>query len=131
MDETEFPKILRVVEEELVTGTRLVKSGSVQVNKHTETELRTVDFDLSKDVIDVRHVPVNRVVDARPPIREEGDTIIVPVVEEEVVKRLVLREEVHLVRSRTSLKAQEEVSLNRDKVEIRRLDAEGREIEKL
>ncbi len=132
MDEPEFPKIIRVVEEDLVTGKRLVKTGSVQVLKHTEPEVKAVDFDLLKEVVNVQRVPIGRVVDERPPIREVGDTIIVPVVEEEVVlsKRLVLREEVHLVRRQTIQKAQEEVTLNRESAEIRRLDAQGRELEK-
>jgi stress response protein YsnF len=47
-------------------------------------------------------VPVGRVVDAVPPIREEDDTTIIPVVEEVLVieRRLVLKEEVHLRRVR-------------------------------
>ena len=42
-------------------------------------------------------------VDAAPPIREEGDTIIIPIVEEIMVveKRLVLREEVRITRTRS------------------------------
>jgi stress response protein YsnF len=44
------------------------------------------------------HFAVNRVVDAPSAIRQEGDTIIVPVLEEIMVveKRLLLKEEIHI-----------------------------------
>ena len=45
---------------------------------------------------------IGRTVTAFPPVREEGDTTIIPVVEEVLVieRRLVLKEEVHLRRVR-------------------------------
>ena len=57
--------------------------------------------------------------------------MIVPVVEEEIVvtKRLVLKEEIHLVKRRTKDRFVKEVELNRERAEVRRLDADGRVID--
>jgi len=95
--------IIPVIEEELVTDTRAVKTGSVRVQKHVETRVREIDLPLLRENVDVKRVPVNRVVDAEPPVRRSGDTVIVPVVEEELIvtKRLVLKEELHIVKHRT------------------------------
>jgi hypothetical protein len=60
---------------------------------------------LYTDVVDVTRVPVNRLVDAHPEVREEGGTIVVPVVEEVIVieKRLMLKEEVRITRRRSEV----------------------------
>ncbi len=63
---------------------------------------------------------IGRLVDAVPPVREEGDATLIPVVEEVVVEgRLALKEEIHLRRVRTtqrhqktSFRASGRVSLN-------------------
>jgi hypothetical protein len=58
------------------------------------------------DDISVERVPVNRLIDSPPRVREEGDTTIVPVVEEVITvqKRLMLKEEVRITRKRTQVR---------------------------
>jgi uncharacterized protein (TIGR02271 family) len=123
--------VIPVIEEELDTGTRAVKTGAVRVDKHVEREIRRVQAPLIHDGVEVRRVPVNRVVAEAPRARRRGSTIIVPVVEEELVvtKRLVLKEEIHLITRRTREQVVKEVELNRERVEVRRLDSQGRVIE--
>lgn len=130
-DEDEEAPVIPVIEEELVTGTRPVRTGSVTVQKHVEKSRKRVEAPLVRDEVEVRHVPVNRVVRAVPEVRQSGDTIIVPVVEEELVitKRLVLKEEIHLVRRRTKERVSRDVELNRERAVVERTDAEGRVIE--
>lgn len=52
--------------------------------------------------VDVQRVAINQVVESVPDTRIEGDTTIIPVVEEILVveKRLVLREEVRITKRR-------------------------------
>jgi uncharacterized protein (TIGR02271 family) len=121
--------VVPVIEEEAeVAGVRPVRTGTVRVSKTVEKEVRKVDATLMRETVDVQHVPVNRVVNESPPIRREGDTVIVPVVEEELVitKRLVLKEEIHLIRRRTKERALSEVELNKERADVQRTDAEGR-----
>jgi hypothetical protein len=82
--------------------------------------------------VEVRSVPVNRFVNEAPAIRTMGDTVIVPVVEEELVitKRLVLKEELHLKKRRTKERIVRQVELERERTEVRRLDANGRIIDR-
>jgi stress response protein YsnF len=78
--------------------------------------------------VEVKRVPVNRVVEQVPTVRRKGAVIIVPVVEEELVvtKRLVLKEEIHLIKRRTRDRFVKDVTLERERAEVQRLDAEGR-----
>jgi len=116
-----------VIEEELVAGTRAVKTGSIRVRKSVERVRKQIDMPVMRDVVKVSRVPVNRRVAAVPAIRQEGDTLIVPVVEEELVvkRRLVLKEEIHIVRRRVDDHASKTVTLGREHATIERLDSEG------
>jgi len=119
-----------VIEEELVVDKRKVPIGSVEVRKHLLERTETVDMPLLKEEVDVRRVPINREIDHIPPTREEGDVIIIPVVEEEIVisKRLVLKEEVHLTRHRSVRRMSKDVIVHREEAEVTRFDSDGRPI---
>jgi stress response protein YsnF len=73
-------------------------------------------------------VIIDREVQGPLPIRREGDTTIIPIVEEVLVlgKRFVLKEEVHVTRSVREEHHIERVTLKRQESEIERVDAEGR-----
>ncbi|MGI8743084.1 MAG: DUF2382 domain-containing protein [Bryobacteraceae bacterium] len=57
---------------------------------------------LFREDCDVERVPVKRMLDQPVEIRQEGDTLIIPLMEEVLVveKRLMLREELHIKRRR-------------------------------
>src|SRR4051812_43904021 len=97
-------RIIPVIEDQLVVDTRAVKTGSVRIQKHVEKRVREIDLPLLRETVDVKRVPVNRVVPEEPPVRKSGDSIIIPVVEEELIvtKRLVLKEELHIVKHRVN-----------------------------
>ena len=75
-------------------------TGRVRVQTRTEARDHLVEADLSEEHVEVTRVPMDRVVDAAPSIRTEGDVTIIPVLEEVAVveMRLVLREELHIRR---------------------------------
>jgi uncharacterized protein (TIGR02271 family) len=131
MEEDRQEVVIPVVEEEIDATTRAVRTGSVRVDKHVEKRLRRVETPLLHENVEIRRVPMNRAVDVAPKTRRMGDTLIIPVVEEELVitKRLVLKEEIHLITHRTKDRSVQEVELNRESAEIRRLDAEGRVVD--
>jgi len=120
-----------VIEEELVTGTRAVKTGSVRVRKEVEQVRKTVELPAVQDVVEVTRKAVNKVVTSRPEIREEGDLVIVPVVQEEIVvrKRLVVKEEIHIRRRHTEEQVTQDVMVGNEVATIERLDAQGKVIE--
>ena len=81
---------------------------------------------MAHDQVIVERVAIGRVVDAMPEVRQEGDVTILPVVEEEVVvmRRLVLKEEVHIRRLRTIEHHVETVTLREQQVDTTRTEVE-------
>ena len=131
MDEERNDIVIPVVEEEVVAGARPVKSGGVRVDKHVDQRIRRVQVPLLHEEVEVRRVPVNKVVKEAPSVRRQGDVVIVPVVEEELIitKRLVLREEIHLITRRTKERFVKDVTIDRERAVVHRLDAEGRVVD--
>jgi uncharacterized protein (TIGR02271 family) len=126
-EENTQERVVPVIEEDLVTGAHAVKTGSVRVRKEVEHLRKNVEMPAMRDVVSVNRVPVNKVVTSVPGVREEGELLIVPVLEEEIVveKRLVLKEEIHIRRRRIEEHVTKVVELDREHATIERLDAEG------
>ncbi len=116
-----------VVEESLVVGKRLVETGKVRLTLHAEEHAEVLDVPLTEVRWHVEHVPVNRVVDAAPEVRVEGDTTIYPVMEERVVVRreLVVREEVRVTRRTATNVERVSETVRREKVVEERLPADS------
>lgn len=96
--------IVPIREEVLVPTTRPVDLGAVRVHTRTETVPVEATVDVARDQVAVERVKVDRTVDAMPEPRYEGETLIVPVIEEVLIteKRLILREEIRITRRRVS-----------------------------
>ena len=120
--------VLHVVEERATVTKRRRSIGSVRVGTVTETVETTAKADLERYRVEVTRVPVGRVIDVAPEARTEGDTTIIPVIEERLVlvKQLVLVEEVrirHVLERETVSKP---VTLRRQRAVVERLDLRGR-----
>lgn len=117
-------KVVPVAEEQVHVGKHLLETGTVRVDVTTEEQDVPVEADLRAEEVEIRRVPVNRVVAAPVPDRREGDTLIITVVEEEVVveKRLRAVEEVHIRRISKTRHLRRMVSRRRQHAEVRRED---------
>jgi uncharacterized protein (TIGR02271 family) len=116
---------LPVIQEQLHVGTRTVETGrGVRVHKQVRSRPHEVDQTLWRDELDVRHVPVDRLVNAPPAARYEGDTFIVPVLEEVLVveKRYRIKEELHITRLRHASQHRQTVPLRDEHVAVERFD---------
>lgn len=113
-----------VVEERLLVNKRTVQTGRVVVNKRVVEEQQAFEQPLSKEEVVVERVAVGRLVDGPVADRQEGDTLVLAVVEEVLVveKRLMLKEEVRITRNSTERVQREAVTLRREEVEINRVD---------
>lgn len=111
-----------VVEEAARLETRRRDLERVTVRAHPTSDQVTLSKALVRERVEVERVPIGREVAAMPDIREEGDTIIVPVVEERLVveKRLFLVEELRLVRRRETEEVAVPVTLRRTEITIER-----------
>ena len=120
--------VIPVIAEELEVGKRKRTTGKVRVEKRTTEHDESVSMPLTRERAEVRRVLIDKPIDAPPPVRREGDTIILPVVEEVAVveKRLILKEELHIRRHRTTEQHEETVTLRNEFADVQRSDAEGR-----
>jgi stress response protein YsnF len=121
-----------IVEERLRVSKRGVETGQVHVALSTEIEQVVARETLKGHRIEVERVPVGRLLaegEAPPRTREEGNTLVIPVVEETavVVKRLVVREEVRLHFLPTEVAFEEEVALRRQRATVERVAPDDRE----
>lgn len=78
-------------------------------------------MDLLHDEHVVQRVSVNELVDAVPSVRYEGDTIIIPVLKEVLVKRILLVEEIRITKHTVHSNEQQEVTLRKEKVQVERV----------
>lgn len=85
-------------EEVLSVGKRTREGSTVRIETRVNEFDRTVAQDLESTGVDIVRVPIGRVVETAPDMRREGDVLILPILEEELVvtKRLVLKEEIHI-----------------------------------
>lgn len=117
-----------VFEEELSVDIRTFDTGrGVRVNKTVTEQPVTVDELLMHEQVDVHRVAIDRVLDsgaALPTARYEGDVLIVPVLEEVLVveKRMKLKEELHITRTRIEASQAQTVVLKKEHVSIQRFD---------
>jgi uncharacterized protein (TIGR02271 family) len=119
--------VIPVLAEELEIGKRQVTTGTVQINKRVHQREELVDLPTTRHEVQVERVPVNRLVDAPPPVRYEGDTMIIPVLVEELVieKRLRLKEEVRVTQVQSEQREQRRVTLREEEVEVNRANETG------
>ena len=108
--------------EEIVVSRFKRESAVVRVATVTRNREQQVDAELTRERIEIERVPLGHVVDAMPPVREEGDVIIMPVVEEILVveRKLVLKEEVRIRRIRSIEQHHETITLREQEAVITR-----------
>jgi uncharacterized protein (TIGR02271 family) len=113
---------LPIIREEVVVTTRQIERGGVRVHKLVNEREETVEQPITRDVVDVERITIGRVLqgDDVPRAHEEGDTLIIPILEEMLVveKRLVLKEEVRITKRRTQEMEQVRVVLREEEVQI-------------
>ena len=121
-DSTENPK-LTLLAEELEVRKEAVETGRLRVSKQTRMREAFVDETLFHEQAVVETVPIGRQIFEMPPIRHEGETTIVPIVEEVLYteRRLVLKEEVRITRRRISEQFQDHVTLRYQEALITRV----------
>jgi len=115
--------VLPVVQEELDIEKHTVESGRIRVNKRVETTESVIDEPLLVQSYDIERTAVNRIVEEAPTPRYDGDTLVLPILEEVLVveKRLILREEVRITPKREQVRDPQTHTLRREHVEVERV----------
>ncbi len=108
-DEVRVPLVEERVQIEKVE----VETDRVRVRTIVDEHSENVEQVLQTGRLDVRHIPLDQEVAEAPAPRQDGDTLIVSIVEERLVKRLFLIEEVHITQSSHAEAVSVPVSLRR------------------
>ena len=128
--ETQEAIRIPVHQEEAWVEKRIVDTGrGVRIHKTVAEHPCRIDERLLRDDVEVSHVPIDRIVplDQAPVTRYEGDTLVVPVLEEVLVveRRLRIKEELHITRTRREEHHAETVLLKSEQVSVERFDEPG------
>lgn len=117
-------RTIPLLEEEIVVEKRRVEAGRVVISTKVEEYQAVVGEALRREDVTVERVPIGRVVEAAPDVRQEGDILIVPVLEEEavIVKRLILKEELHIRKNVRIEQVSAPVTLRRETAVVTRED---------
>jgi stress response protein YsnF len=107
--------------ERLVVGRRVRRTGIVRVSTRVERRTTVVDPPLRRQHVEIRRRRVDRFVDRPPDVRREGDTLIVPIVEEVVTTRLKVVEEIAITLRRSVERRPQRVELRRERAVVERL----------
>jgi len=123
--------VIPVWQEEATVQKIKRESGTVTIHKTVEQRSEVIDQPLEAEEVEIERVPINRVVEGPVPIRYEGDTMIISLLEEVLVveKRLLLREEVHVRKLHRDVHAPQEVLLRKERVEIEHTSSSDRSAE--
>ncbi len=116
-------EIIELAEEQLRVSKREIERGRVVIRTQVEEREELAEAALRQEDVTVERVPIGRMIEAAPPMREEDGVLIVPVLEERLVvmTELVLKEEIRITKkSRTEI-VREPVRLRSERVEIERL----------
>lgn len=112
--------VLKLAEEQVTLSKEQVVDGRVTVTRSTTEHDEVINTLLRHDKVEVEHVPKAQRIEVMPEIREEDGVLIVPVVEEEIeiVRKLVLREELHIRRVEQQVPFEEVVTLRKQHVKV-------------
>jgi len=113
-----------VVEEILDVRQRRVETGRVRITKIVHEREEEVNAPRVREEVTIERVTLNRMVDTPTSMRQEGDTLIIPLLEEVVVmeKRLMVKEELRITKRRIEEHTSQQVKLRREEVVVERLD---------
>jgi len=115
-------QVIPVLEESVSVEKRTRDVGIIEIRKTVHERTQIVDEPLKSERVEIERFAINRIVDEPVPIRNEGDTTIISLLEEVLVieKRLLLREEVHIKKIYTEVHEPQEVLLREERVEVMR-----------
>ncbi|MCW3079966.1 DUF2382 domain-containing protein [Segetibacter sp.] len=121
----EEKKVIPIIEEKVEITKKIIEKARVRVSKtvHQKTEL--VEIPLSSEEIVVKRVPKNEIVDVVPTrVRYEGDVMIIPVLKEVAVveKRIMLVEEIHVIKNKQAHTETREVVVRSEEVQVERTE---------
>lgn len=126
MREDDIQIVVPLHAEEFTVAKRRMVTGWAQVSTVSHQREELAEELLARERVEIERTPIGKPLEYAPTVREEGDTLIVPVVEEVLVveRRLVLKEEIRIRRVRETERHQERVWVRKQDAVITRFPAQ-------
>jgi uncharacterized protein (TIGR02271 family) len=114
--------LVPLYEEQATISKKRIVTSRVMVSRVTREHEQLLNETLAREQVEIERIPIGKSIEAMPKIREEGDVVVIPVVEETLVveRRLILKEEVRVRRVRSSENHRERVKLRRQEALVTR-----------
>jgi uncharacterized protein (TIGR02271 family) len=123
--------VVPVMVETVEIHKRRVETGRVRIHKVVHEREEVIDQPLLSEEVNIERVPIHRFVDEAIPIRYEGDTMIISLLEEVPVieKRLMLMEELRITKRHVEAHRPVQVTLRREEATVEHLNVEPSELD--
>ena len=124
--------VVPVMVEELDVQKHRMETGRVRISKVVREHEERVDEPLLREEVIIERVSINRFVEEAIPLRSEGDTIIVSLLEEVPVveKRLMLKEELRITVRRVEARKPTSVTLRSEEATVEHIASRDKHGEK-
>ena len=124
--------VIQIIEEQINVTTKIVETGKVKISKKVSKENYHADIPVFKEEVIVERRPVNKFIeDEGVGIRLDGDTTIIPVIKEIIVKRLLLVEEIYITKKRSEHTFAIDETLRKEEVVVKRSEISVRDDQQL
>ncbi len=110
--------VVPVIDEQLTVNKVTIETGKVVIQKTIEEINEVLNIPLLHDEYAIERTPFNTYIDNAPQMRQEDDTIVIPVVKEIMIKQLVLAEEIRITKRVLQTTGTETVTLRQEKVSV-------------
>ncbi len=117
--------IIPVIKEHVEVSKKVIEKAKVRLSKRVNETVESYDVPLTEEEIVVKRVQKNELVDTPPAaLRYEGDVMIIPVLKEVAVieKRIMLVEEIHVVKYKYNKTETQRVVVRNEEVNVVRTE---------
>ncbi len=115
-----------LAEEQAEVSTTRVVDRRIRIQRSTTSAEQLLEAELWREEVEITRVEKNEPVEEGyfPQVRQEGEVLIVPVIEEqvEIIRRHILKEEVHIHKLKKREHFQQQVTLRSQEIEINKED---------
>jgi uncharacterized protein (TIGR02271 family) len=115
--------VIPVIQEQLHITKQVIESGTISISKKIIEENYDAELSVYHEDLVVERIAKNEYIEGDlPKIRTDGDTTIIPVIKEIIIKRIMLIEELHITKRKTDALVPVHEVLRKEEITISRSD---------
>jgi uncharacterized protein (TIGR02271 family) len=116
--------VIPVIQEQLHITKQVTESGTISISKKIIEENYDAELSVYHEDLIVERIAKNEYIEGDlPKIHTDGDTTIIPVIKEIIIKRIMLIEELHITKRKTDALVPVHEVLRKEEITISRSDS--------